>query len=284
MLHAGVLDPDDDVKVLCLSVLHVDFVDLGRAVQTCKAVRDTVREEHPAGAFLFSDSAASSSSELGIVGAAVEFGNVQALEWLCRAGVGGSFPLHLAASLDRPACIPALVECGAAVDELDSHEKTALMTACVSGHELCTRALIEARANVEFTTQNYTTALMFAAENGRVPCVRALLEANAVVEDEGRHGGETALMRASGAGQELCIRALLEANADVDGRDWHGNTALMCASDSGHDRCVEALLGANANMDYANIENYTALMLARENKHTLCVRALRKRRRQLTPK
>ena len=53
------------------------------------------------------------------------------------------------------------------------------MKAAKNGHDLCTRALLEAGAAVDQTEEDDWTALMFAAQNGHNLCVRALLEAGA---------------------------------------------------------------------------------------------------------
>ena len=64
-----------------------------------------------------------------------------------------------------------LIDAKAAVDAADSNGDTALMWACMNGHEACARLLIDAKAAVDATrappSSNGFTALMKACQWSR---------------------------------------------------------------------------------------------------------------------
>ena len=52
------------------------------------------------------------------------------------------------------------------MDHSTEDGRTALMTACVFGHELCARALLEAGADVDHQNNDGATALVLSCQDG----------------------------------------------------------------------------------------------------------------------
>ena len=164
-------------------------------------------------------------------------------------------------------------QAGAAVNHSSNDGRTALMSACLSGHEQCALTLLKAGAAVDAAANNGFTALMLSAQNNHEMCLLELLKAGAAVDALADDGG-TALMSACENGHEQCARALLEAKANVNATDEEGWTALMQASQNGHEQCALALLKAGAAVDATEEDGWTALMLCCQNGHEQCALAL----------
>ena len=92
------------------------------------------------------------------------------------------------------------------------------------------------------------TALMAACMAGHEDAVRLLLAAGAVVDLTSSRARDTPLMTAGAHGQTRALRALLEAGAAVNLKDNIGRTALMCAIDSGKVSAMRVLLEAGAEL------------------------------------
>eukprot|EP00966_Prymnesium_polylepis_P126388 2922870-Prymnesium_polylepis.1 len=71
------------------------------------------------------------------------------------------------------------MEAGAAIDAVNDRSETALLLACLSGHEECSRLLLQHGAAATHTVSSGFTPLMLAAQNGHDHCLRALIEKGA---------------------------------------------------------------------------------------------------------
>jgi ankyrin repeat protein len=283
MSFGNVVDPDLIYKVWSLVIRHLEVGDLARLMKTSTTMR-IAATVHPAYNLLRRKRAALAVPSLGILGAAVQFGDVAALKWVCRDQPVSELesPLRLAASLDLPACIEVLVACGADVDL--GEEDTALIIASGRGHESSVLALIEARATVDAQADgSLRTALAHAAAGGSVACVSALIRAGASLEMRSWEdiGNEeyreecTAIMLAARNRHGGCVRALIQAQADVNATDECECTALIHACQHGHEGYARALLEARADVEATDTtDGYTALMLASRYGHEGCARAL----------
>jgi hypothetical protein len=138
-----------------------------------------------------------------------------------------------------------------------SHKLTALMLACVLGHDsIVTFLASHERINPNTTVQDQGwTALHFAVVHRKPQCVKALLKSGRVdlharAGTEGKFG-MTALMLAIVNGDEECTQALLphaEYQADGNGPDDDGDDDGSCGGVS--DECeengpIEAQIEAN---------------------------------------
>lgn len=128
------------------------------------------------------------------------------------AGIGnrlGYAPLDIAARLDEPEAVAALLAGGANPD-------------------------------LETTGPLHRTALMEAARAGNVTIGRMLLREGARVDHADGHG-ETALIRAARWGHTAFVRMLLDAGADPTLTNRAGETALQAAQQTKRDDCVRLL-------------------------------------------
>jgi ankyrin repeat protein len=215
-------------------------------------------------------------------------------------------PLLRACKAGRERDMLRLIGEGADVNEMEDN-LTALMLACIHGHDKIASGLIHAGADLtEYGESNayvdMNTPLTFACSSGHVKCVLALIHARADVDvrkriwsrkwlrimglPESQESQEyTALMCACNDGHVGCVLALIEAKADIEARCWddsvdqclRGHTALTIACWVGHRDCAVALIDARANIDHmqgANGGHRTALMLSCDGGHDDCVLAL----------
>ena len=147
------------------------------------------------------------------------------------------------------------------LNKCDSQGTTALMWACMGGHETVVRLLLEKGANIEAKDQDQQTALLIAAEGGYESVVRLLLEKGANIEaKDGLQ--QTALSTAAYFGHEAVVRLLLEKGANTEAKDQSGTTALLVAADRGYEAVVRLLLGKGADINAKDKYGESALMKA----------------------
>ena len=84
-------------------------------------------------------------------------------------------PLRYACGTGHQECAQALIDAGAAVDEVNNCGMTGLMWACITGRHECAQALIDTGAAVDVVSNYGWTALMKACDKGRHECTRALI-------------------------------------------------------------------------------------------------------------
>lgn len=168
--------------------------------------------------------------------------------------------------------------------------QTALVAACMQGHEAVVEALLAAGADVHYSEGNncQRNALQIACGQGSTRIVDMLLAAGAEVNTSAAHGigsprqgrsasvvtrynGRTALQAAADRGHRAIVEKLLKLGAEVNAKasPSAGRTALQAAAHGGYSSIVELLLehGADVNAPAARYKGFTALQAACLNGH-----------------
>ncbi len=156
------------------------------------------------------------------------------------AALSDATPLMLAAHNGHTECVATIIEAGAYVNKVDAYLSTALMNAVEESHWGCASLLITGGADVNLVDRSGRSALLAAAERGGEQCVDLLLAAGATVNLT--RLGTSPLVNTAWHGQSACLRKLLEAGANVNQTDREGDTALVSAVQAGSTECVDILL------------------------------------------
>ena len=175
--------------------------------------------------------------------------------------------LHNAAHEGNLSGVQLVLSQGADVELCDQGGQTALNLAARQGHAHILSALLAAGANVDHCDHDGWTALRSAAWGGHTDVVTMLLEKGAEV-DHADSDQRTALRAAAWGGHEDIVKKLLEHGALVNKVDNEGRTALIAASYMGHRDIVEYLLDNGADVNHQDIDGRTALAVA-----ALCIPA-----------
>ena len=163
-----------------------------------------------------------------------------------------------------------LLECGAAVDDADEINETALFLACARGHHRLVQLLIQAGACVDAAESTMgLTCLHVAATNG---VVELLAKANADLNKVKNNGG-SALEWHAGESNVGPLQALIRMKASVNHRRPTGVTALSIAVERGRMAAVTLLLQAKATVDLCS-DRVGPLFKACENGHAPVVELL----------
>jgi len=153
-----------------------------------------------------------------------------------------------------------LLEHGAKPDV--EHAQPALLCACTIAEDdpSGVRLLLKHKARVDARGMLERSALMTAALSGHARIVDALLGAGATPELADARG-TTALMEAARAGSAASIHALGKRKVDADRVDASGRSALMIACQSRHagDDAVRALLALGATRSLTGADGKRAL-------------------------
>ena len=161
------------------------------------------------------------------------------------------------------------------IDHTNERGRTALMLACVSGHEDIVHSLLSAGANVNIQNNKGWTALMIASEHNHISIIHMLLQANANPHLN-KLNGSNAVMIASGNGNYEVVELLISKGVDYKYQQEHGVTAFMLACGNGHTQIVELLLKEQVDPNVQKKDGGTAFMLACQNGHTEIVELLLK--------
>lgn len=94
----------------------------------------------------------------------------------------GNTPLHMAATLDRPAATRVLIGAGARMEARDKIGQTPLHAAATMGHAATVQALIEGGANLAARDTTGSTPLHMAVATGNTKTVRLLIEKVAAMD------------------------------------------------------------------------------------------------------
>ncbi|KAK2116220.1 hypothetical protein P7K49_006846 [Saguinus oedipus] len=129
---------------------------------------------------------------------------------------------------DVPGLERVLVPGGPGMDESDNKNKTALHSACASGHPAVVALLVDRKCQLNCFDSHKRTALIKAVERG----------------------------------EEECATILLEQGADPDLPDIYGNTALHCAVHNEDKSLAEKLLLYSTNIEAKNENDLTQLLFA----------------------
>ncbi len=162
--------------------------------------------------------------------------------------------------------------------------------ACEGNLEAVMEFLDKYGAAIDEANGEELTALMGAVRNGHRDIVELLLENGAQVGKQGNDGW-TALMWAVGFRQQGMIELLLEKGADINAKTARGWTPLIfitqLAGDPEENKSVaELLLEKGAALDEKDERGKTALMYARQSSNSAMVALLeqwpeKQRRREL---
>lgn len=192
--------------------------------------------------------------------AAVQGDHVEVFQALTAEGAGADpnqvedeyscSSLHIAAGLNQPLSVAALVRAGANVDLADCSGQTPL---CHGSREALI-ALLVARAMVNVVAEKGATPLFFAAQDGLLDILKLLIKAwgnvnlvtNSTPSSSGTDyvGGFSPLMIATQGGFLEVVELLLANGANVHHKSDRGYTALDAAKRFNHPS-IEAVLRAH---------------------------------------
>ncbi|CBJ30480.1 ankyrin repeat protein [Ectocarpus siliculosus] len=164
-------------------------------------------------------------------------------------GGGGGTPLILAAREGNAEIASLLCDAGAALEERDGINFTALMTAVAHRHLGVTEVLLAFGADADTENSPKMTPLMGSVATSDVPLTRALLRSGAP-PGQGGNGELTPLHLAAGKGSVDLVEDLLRAGADPSARIAYPpprSTPLHSACRSTRLGAVKALLLAGAD-------------------------------------
>jgi ankyrin repeat protein len=143
----------------------------------------------------------------------------------------------------------------------DKYGYTPLMWACRQGHSRVAEMLIKAGANIKAADMYRKNAFFLAVEHDRLETVKMLLayDYNLSVQD---WAGYNVLMRAAEAGYTDMVVLLIQSGAPVKAKNCDTETALALAARRGHERVVAELIKAGAPVNITNDYGITPLMWA----------------------
>jgi cytohesin len=134
--------------------------------------------------------------------------------------------LHDAVFKNTAEAIREAIAGGAAIEERDSLDRTALALAAACGYEKTAAALIDAGADLEAQeSRRGERPMHVAASEGHADMVRFLVKRGAAIDGRDGRGG-TPLLLATISAKADVIRRLVELGADVNPRDVNGDTPL----------------------------------------------------------
>eukprot|EP00398_MALV-I-01_sp_L67-1_P001066 gene1066-861_t len=199
-------------------------------------------------------------------------------------GSSGWFPLHVASHNNHPNLVRVLLEFGADVDRITSHDFTALHMASKMGLAGVVKVLVEGGADTEIHSgEGSFMSLHHAANKGHSGVVQLLLDAGASVTSLDHNGAEP-LFWASYNGHIDVVRLLIDFNAEVDFVDNNSWTSLHGAALNGHQYIVQILLRTleekyqedyKTRIQRKNSAGKMPINLARDQNHLDVLEALR---------
>lgn len=146
-----------------------------------------------------------------------------------------------AARLGRTDVIPALLQAGARVGDLDGRGYTPLILASYHGQACATSLLIDHGAPVDQPDgKRGNTALIGVAFKGYGKIAERLLDAGAN-PNATNHSGQSALMMAALFGHQAIADLLIRRGADLDARDCAGNSAISVAQAQSNEGMIQQL-------------------------------------------
>ena len=181
--------------------------------------------------------------------------------------------LVMAAELNDPRAVTALLLKGVDPHLADSRGRTPLFTAVREGSQHALESLLSApQLRIDAVNADGETPLMIAAIRGSLPAVRALIKRGAAINRE----GWTPLHYAC-SGPDNGVAAFLIANgAELNARSDNGTTPLMMAARYGSGDLVPLLLKAGAEPRAANEQELTAADFAQRGGRDVMAKELRR--------
>ncbi len=146
----------------------------------------------------------------------------------------GDSPLHEAVWQGDSDTMIALLNKGAAVDDVNHMGKTPLHYAAEKGFTGMAKILVtQFKADINKVNKNNNTPLHYAAALGHVETAAELVGLGARIDSTNTRG-ETPLHKAAEYGHAGVVEALLKLNASTSIMDCSGNTPLQTALQHGH--------------------------------------------------
>lgn len=163
--------------------------------------------------------------------------------------------LVIAAEMNDPRVVQALLTKGVDPNLTDNRGRTALFTAVREGSQKALEALLAVpQTNVNAVNADGETPLMLAAIRGSLPAAKALVRRGADINRK----GWTPLHYACSGPDNGVAEFLIAQGAELNARSDNGTTPLMMAARYGSGDLVPLLLKAGAEPRAANEQELTA--------------------------
>jgi ankyrin repeat protein len=240
-------------ETLYFAVVSGDF----SAVRRCVAQGANVNFKHPLRAYQSSlhEAAARDYAECSLF--LIEKGAV-----VDEKDAGGATPLHKACYFGKIRSVQALLSRNADVRLKDSKGFSALHYACRSTQMSSSQIfslLQQIGKDVDATDSHGRTPLHVAALSGNLPCARLALECSADPEKKD-DDGRTPLFWAVLSNQLPIVEMLvMELKVNVNTRDKHGRTPIFWAVSNGFKQIAEILLAAGTAVQWKDDEGRSVL-------------------------
>lgn len=170
--------------------------------------------------------------------------------------------LVIAAEMNDPRAVRALLTKGVDPNLTDDRGRTALFTAVREGSQKALESLLaDPRTRVDAVNADGETPLMLAAVRGSLPAAKALVKRGAAVNRK----GWTPLHYACSGPDNGVAAFLIAEGAELNARSENGTTPLMMAARYGNGDLVPLLLKAGAEPRAANEQELTAADFAQRS-------------------
>jgi ankyrin repeat protein len=170
--------------------------------------------------------------------------------------------LVIAAEMNDPRVVLALLLKGVDPNLTDARGRTALFTAVREGSQKALESLLAApQLEVNSLNADGETPLMLAAIRGSLPAAKALVKRGAAVNRK----GWTPLHYACSGPDNGVAAFLIASGAELNARSDNGTTPLMMAARYGNGDLVPLLLKAGAEPRAANEQELTAADFAQRS-------------------
>ncbi|WP_457428098.1 ankyrin repeat domain-containing protein [Roseateles sp. P5_E7] len=170
--------------------------------------------------------------------------------------------LVVAAEMNDPRAVLALLLKGVDPNLADQRGRTALFTAVREGSQKALESLLaDPRTQADALNADGETPLMLAAVRGSLPAAKALVKRGAAVNRK----GWTPLHYACSGPDNGVAAFLIAEGAELNARSENGTTPLMMAARYGNGDLVPLLLKAGAEPRAANEQELTAADFAQRS-------------------
>ena len=151
--------------------------------------------------------------------------DVYDMEFADRGGLGPR-GLMFAAERGLTLTLKALLEIGAAIDDIDAYGRVALHYAAMMGHIKAIHLLLEHNCNVDTYSTLEGTAIDSFSMHGDIDAVQMLCEHGATFQGDGAVGNPNALHETAQYGHPNILQTLYERGANLNTVDFQGWTPL----------------------------------------------------------